>query len=125
MDLPLDHFHEKIKILNFKKWPFFQKIHFSKNKFSKNFFFLTTINMVQRGAHMYPPGQRLCYFDSTQRRHQNDALFDTFRQIWAPLRYTLFLNFLFKSKEGDKNGGEPDSREAIYHFCLIGPLNLR
>ena len=36
---------------------------------------------------MCPPGQRLCYFASTRSKRQDDALFDTFRQIWAPQMY--------------------------------------
>ena len=56
--------------------------------------------MVLRGAHMCPPGQRLCYFASTRSRRQNDALFDTFGQIWAPLRYH---NFFSKKPKNPKN----------------------
>ena len=75
-----------------EKWPFLQffqileKLFFAKN---------TQIKMVQGGAHMCPYFFIFCYFYSTQRERQNDALFDTFRQIWPPLRYTLFKKIFF------------------------------
>ena len=39
---------------------------------------------------MCPPGRRLCYFMSTRSSGQNASLFNTFRQIWGPLRYQHF-----------------------------------
>ena len=59
---------------------------------------------------MCPPGQRLCYFDSTCSRRQNDALFDTFGQIWAPLRYK---NFFSKKKTQKSNFAQKWSKYEI------------
>ena len=60
---------------------------------------------------MCPPGQRLCYFASTRSRRQNDAICDTFRQIWAHRMYATKI-----PQRLPLEGSGVNSREVIYDY---------